>query len=101
MSPDRVAGPKTKGWASAPFPCLAGETLGDTQTCSDLLGIRDLLLTRGTEQRCIPYVPAIHTAFSNGPFGPMWAEIHQIWFLTPQTHTQKCSDFFGGSGTCF
>ena len=45
MSPDRVAGPKTQGGASAPFPWLAGETLGDTQTCSDWLGIRDLLLT--------------------------------------------------------
>ena len=45
MSPARVAGPKTQGGASAPFPWLAGETLGDTQTCSDWLGIRDLLLT--------------------------------------------------------
>ena len=48
MSTDRVAGPKTQGGASAPFPCLAGEILGDDKRVPIYRGVRDLLLTYGT-----------------------------------------------------
>ncbi len=48
MSPDRVAGPKTQGGASAPFPCLAGEILGDNKRVPMLRWVRDMLLTCGT-----------------------------------------------------
>ena len=48
MSPDRVAGPKTQGGASTPFPCLAGEILGDNKRVPMFRWVRDLLLTCGT-----------------------------------------------------
>ena len=45
MSPDRVAGPKTQGGTSAPFPWLAGEILGDNKRVPTYRWVKDLLLT--------------------------------------------------------
>ena len=94
MSPDRVAGPKTQGGASAQFPWLADEILGDTPNVFRFfVGGEGLASDLWDQGGCIPHVSAIHLASSYGPGRPLWAEIHQIWFLkkawvTPHTRTQ-------------